>query len=200
MSSLGEKLKKKFLVVISAPAGTGKTTLVKMLIDEFPDKMTQSISCTTRAPREREVDGKDYHFLSKKAFQAHIDRSEFLEYAIVFGNHYGTLKKNVLEDRRKKHHVILVIDTQGALSLKGKIEALFIFVAPPSTETLNERLIKRKSESAEMLQKRLNLAHHEIEQIKHYDYLIINDDLDHAYLVLKSIILAEEHRINHLVL
>lgn len=187
-------MKKGFAIVVSAPAGTGKTTLVRMLIDEFPEAITQSISCTTRPPREGEIDGKDYVFLKEDAFQKRVKRGEFLEYAQVFDHHYGTLAETVEKQRLSGKHVALVIDTQGAMALKGKLDALFIFVAPPSLEVLKERLENRQTESEDVRKKRLDWAAHELEQAAHYDYQIVNDDLNVAYQVLKSIVIAEEHR------
>jgi len=195
MRPLLGNMNKGFAIVVSAPAGTGKTTLVRMLIDEFPEVFTQSISCTTRPPRQGEVDGKDYVFLTESAFQKRIDRGEFLEHAQVFDHQYGTLSETVDQQRSSGKHVILVIDTQGALAIRGKLKALFVFVAPPSIETLKERLEKRQTESEEVIQKRLAWAQYEMDQAVHYDYRIMNDDLNTAYQVLKSIVIAEEHRI-----
>lgn len=187
------------LIIVSAPAGTGKTTLVQMLKEEFPDRVTQSISCTTRKPRKGEIDGRDYVFLTEGAFEERVKREEFLEHAVVFGDHYGTLKGMVKGAQDKGKDVILVIDTQGALALRKKVEAIFIFIAPPSMEVLEERLRNRKTESPETLKKRLKWAQHEMDQAKHYDYTIINDDLEEAFEALKSIIIAENHhtRRNH---
>jgi len=195
MRPLLGNVNKGFAIIVSAPAGTGKTTLVRMLIDEFPDIFTQSISCTTRPPRQGEIDGKDYVFLTESAFQKRVNRSEFLEHAQVFDHRYGTLKETVEQQRSSGKHVILVIDTQGALALKGKLKALFVFVAPPSLEALKQRLEKRQTESEEVINKRLDWAQYEMNQAEHYDYRIVNDDLQTAYQVLKSIVIAEEHRI-----
>lgn len=195
MHPLLGNIKKGFVIILSAPAGTGKTTLVQMLLNEFPDVFTQSISCTTRPPREKEIDGKDYVFLTESAFQKRVERKEFLEHTQVFDHHYGTLKQTVDKQQSLGKHVILVIDTQGALHLKKTLKALFIFIAPPSIETLRERLEKRQTESKAVIQKRLDWAQNEMDQAAHYDYQIINDDLETAYLVLKSIVIAEEHRI-----
>lgn len=184
-------------VIISAPAGTGKTTLVKMLLDEFPSALTQSVSCTTRPPRLGEVEGKHYIFLSETAFQQKIDQGDFLEHAQVFGYRYGTLKKAVERQCLRGKHVILVIDTQGALALKEKLEALFVFIEPPSMEVLAHRLTSRRTESKALIDKRLEWARYEIDQAIHYDYRIVNDELKIAYHVLKSIIIAEEHRVRH---
>lgn len=182
-------MKKGELVIVSAPAGTGKTTLVQMLKKEFPNEVTQSISCTTRKPRPGEVDGRDYVFLTETAFEERVKKGEFLEHATVFGHKYGTLKDAVEAQRSDGKHVILVIDTQGAMELKKKIEALYIFITPPSIETLEERLKNRKTESPETLKKRLKWAQFEMDQAKHYDYTIVNDDLETAYEVLKNIII-----------
>ncbi len=184
-------------MIISAPSGTGKTTLVKMLLDEFPAALVQSISCTTRPPRPGEVEGKHYIFLSDAAFQQKVDRGEFLEHAQVFGHRYGTLKETVDRQCDLGKHVILVIDTQGALALKGKLKALFVFIEPPSFEALAHRLMDRKTDSKALIDERLKWARHEIDQMIHYDYRVVNDDLHVAYHVLKSIIIAEEHRIRH---
>ncbi|QVL57230.1 MAG: guanylate kinase [Simkaniaceae bacterium] len=182
------------LIIISAPAGTGKTTLVHMLKNAYPDQVTQSISCTTRNPRKGEIDGRDYVFLTKEAFEERISRGEFLEHAIVFGERYGTLKEMVTNQQESGMDVVLVIDTQGALELKKKVKATFIFIAPPSMEVLEERLKNRKTESPDTLKKRLKWAKHEMEQAKNYDYTIINDDLETAYEALKSIVIAQKHR------
>lgn len=181
------------IFVLSAPAGTGKTTLVKMLKEEF-SCVTGSVSCTTRAPRPDEVEGRDYHFLSKEAFEAKIAAGDFLEHANVFGNYYGTSREYVLKKQQEGKHVILVIDTQGAMQIKGKIPAVFVFVSPPSLEELKVRLTKRKTESEEVIAQRLSWAEKEMAQAKHYDYQIINEDLDIAYAVLRSIVIAEENR------
>jgi guanylate kinase len=182
------------IFVISAPAGTGKTTLAHMISEEFPC-VVKSISCTTRSPREGEVEGKDYHFISKQEFEAKIQAGDFLEYANVFGNFYGTSKSYVTGEQKKGKHVMLVIDTQGALQLKGKIPATFIFISPPSLEVLKGRLIKRRSESPEMIAKRLSWAEQEMAKIGSYDYHIVNDNLDIAYAALRSILIAEEHKL-----
>ena len=181
------------LFVISAPAGTGKTTLVQMLKEAFPERVTQSISCTTRKPRANEIDGYDYVFITEEAFEQRVKRGEFLEHATVFGHHYGTLKETVNKSLEEGKDVVLVIDTQGALALKKNVEATFIFILPPSLEVLEKRLTSRKTESPESLKKRLKWAEHEIEQAKHYDYTIVNDALDEAFEALKSIVIAKHH-------
>lgn len=184
---------KGLVFVISAPAGTGKTTLVRMLIEEF-HRVVESISFTTREPRPNETLGRDYHFISVKEFEQKIQEGEFLEYAKVFHNYYGTSKKFVESQQEKGKHVVLVIDTQGALQLRGKLEAIYIFISPPSLDELRARLCRRKSESEEMIEHRLSWAEKEMELASQYDYHIVNDNLKVAYEVLRSIFIAEEHR------
>jgi guanylate kinase len=179
--------------VISAPAGTGKTTLAEMLKKEFPC-VVESVSYTTRKPREGETDGRDYFFISEKEFIAKIEAGEFLEYAQVFDNYYGTSRKYVENERKKGHHVILVIDTQGAISIKTKLDAVFIFISPPSRDELERRLRMRKTETEEAVQKRLSWADKEIQMVSYYDYHIVNFDLKIAYDALRSILVAEEHK------
>ncbi len=186
-------LKKGLLFVISAPAGTGKTTLVRMLKEEF-SCIEESVSFTTRKPRPNEVEGRDYHFISREEFEKKIRENEFLEYAEVFGNFYGTSKKFVEAREKKGKHVILVIDTQGAMQLKGKLEAVFIFISPPNFDELKTRLISRKSETEEAIAHRLSWAEKEMALSKKYDYHIVNDHLKTAYEVLRSILIAEEHK------
>ncbi len=188
-------LKKGLVFVVSAPAGTGKTTLVRMLIEEFPGAVVKSISCTTRPPRTGEIADYDYHFLSKEAFEAKIKAGDFLEYAEVFGHFYGTSKSEVLHQQNTGKHVILVIDTQGALRLKKEqFPAVYIFLKPPSLVELRERLFKRKTEADKHIEERLAWAEHEIDMAVNYDYQIINDSLNHAYDVFRSILIAEEHK------
>jgi len=187
---------KGLLFIVSAPAGTGKTTLVSMLVEEFSN-VTRSISYTTRQKRPDEVDGKDYFFIGQEEFQKRAQKGEFLEYAEVFDNYYGTSKKFVEEKRSLGKHVVLVIDTQGAMKLRDYEDAIFIFVRPPSMDEQRKRLQKRHTESSDAIEKRLSWAQDELQVAKDYDYQVINDDLKVAYEVLKSIIIAEEHRTCH---
>lgn len=186
-------LKQGLIFVVSAPAGTGKTTLVRMLHEEFPC-VVESVSYTTRHPRASEVPDRDYHFIAVREFEQKIEEGEFLEYAKVFGNYYGTSQKAVEAQLKKGKHVVLVIDTQGALQLMGKIAAVFIFLSPPSLEELRSRLTARKSETEESLRHRLSFAEKEMELAKKYDYHIVNENLKTAYEVLRSILIAEEHK------
>ncbi len=187
-------VKEGLAFVISAPAGTGKTTLVQKLVNEFPCLMS-SVSYTTRQPRSGEVPGHDYVFLSREEFEKKIAAREFLEYVQLYGAYYGTSQQWVRDQRKQGKHVLLTIDTQGALQLKEHYSAVLIFIMPPSLEELKNRLVRRKTETEEVIEKRLAVAQKEIETAQHYDYIIVNDDLDVAYQVLRSIIIAEEHRL-----
>lgn len=195
MSRLLGGLKKGLVFVVSAPAGTGKTTLVQMLCKEF-SCVVVSVSYTTRSPRTGEEPGRDYHFISISEFEEKMREGEFLEYAKVFGNYYGTSRKYVEEQQLLGKHVLLVIDTQGALQLKGQIDAVFIFISPPSLSELRSRLHSRQSETPESIEKRLSWAEKEISLRSQYDYHIVNDNLKIAYEALRSILIAEEHK-NH---
>lgn len=187
-------LEKGIVFVLSAPAGTGKTTLSQMICQEYKGHIVESISCTTREKREHEKNGVHYHFLSDSEFQTKVQNHEFLEYVHVFDHSYGTLKSEITSKIQKGIHVILVIDTQGAMKIKKMIDAVYIFLAPPSIEELERRLKFRQTETDSMIKKRLEWAEKEMSYAEHYDYFIINEDLQIAYQVLKSIVIAEEHR------
>jgi guanylate kinase len=187
------KLTRGRLFIVSAPAGTGKTTLVRMLNDEFPN-LTPSISCTTRPKRANEVEGQDYHFISKEEFKQKITENAFVEHVEFVGNHYGTLKQTVEEQLARGEHLVLTIDVQGALLVKKKMEAITIFLKPPSVEELRRRLEKRQTESEEQIQQRIRTAELELAQSGAFDYCIINDDLNLTYQILKSVIIAETHK------
>lgn len=186
-------LKRGLIFVVSAPAGTGKTTLVRMLREEF-NCVVESISFTTRDPRPLEIAGRDYHFITKTEFENKIREGEFLEYAEVFGHYYGTSKKFVEDELLKGNHVVLVIDTQGAMQLMKFLGAVFVFISPPSLEELKARLFSRKTDSSDAIQRRLSWAEKEMSLSSRYNYHIINDQLDMAYDVLRSILIAEEHK------
>ncbi|MFZ0566267.1 MAG: guanylate kinase [Chlamydiales bacterium] len=190
---IGNK-KKGSLFVISAPAGTGKSTLVEMLLKEFPNEIAKSCSYTTRSKRPNEIADKHYHFVSADEFEEKIGKDEFLEYAKVFGNYYGTQKQEVARLREQGKHIILVIDTQGAMKIRDQADAIFIFISPPSLEELRNRLFKRRTESEEKMNERLEWAKREIEMAPRYDYHLVNDELEVTYQVLRSIFIAEEYR------
>ena len=185
MSSRGK------LFILSAPAGTGKTTLVNRLVKELPH-VVQSISYTTREPREMEVNGIHYHFVTPETFQKRIASGDFLEHVTLYGDDYGTSRSTVEKLLNSGKHVFLVIDTQGALMLKGKVPAVFIFVSPPSIDILRERVERRKTEKREKIEARLKLAEQEMQKRKEYDFEIVNDNLDEAFQKLKRIVLSEE--------
>lgn len=189
---------KGLLIVISAPSGTGKTTLVHMLLKEFPD-LEFSVSYTTRPPRPGEVDGKDYHFVDRKTFERMIEEGDFLEWAEVYGNLYGTSRTQVLRALNEGRDVILDIDTQGALQVKKNFpEAVLIFILPPSLKELERRLRNRGTDDEETIERRLKIAREEIRRAPLYDYIVVNDVLEVAYENLRSIIRAEKLRTERL--
>jgi guanylate kinase len=194
MAKLLGSCKQGLAFVVSAPAGTGKTTLVQMLVKEF-SCVVESISYTTRKPRKGEMPGVHYHFISEEEFQQRIAADDFLEYVNLYGNFYGTSRRWVQEQQGQGKHIMLVIDTQGALQLRSKFHATFIFIKPPSMDELKKRLVQRQTECFASIEERLAWANREIEDGRFYDYQIVNDNLDVAYQVLKSIVIAEEHRV-----
>jgi guanylate kinase len=190
--------KEGLLIVISAPSGSGKTTLCKRLASILPN-VKHSISATTRAPRKGEKNGRDYFFLTTKEFEKRKQNNEFLEWAKVFGEYYGTPRKFVEETRIKREDIILSVDVQGAAQVKEVCpEAVFIFILPPSIKVLEERLRRRKKDSSEEISKRLQLAKSEITQINNYDYVIINKNIRDSLTKLLAIITAERAKIKRM--
>jgi len=185
-------------IVISAPSGTGKTTVSKQLLEEMPE-LGLSVSLTTRAPRTQERDGQDYFFVSREEFQEQLSRGSLVEWAEVHGQLYGT-PRAFLDDRiRAGKDTVLDIDVQGGASIKKALrEALLIFLLPPSLNELEQRLRGRSSDSDRDIAVRLQNALKEIEQYVIYDYLVVNDDVKKAAHVIKSIITAEHCRISRL--
>ncbi|MBO5793086.1 MAG: guanylate kinase [Lentisphaeria bacterium] len=175
------------LIVISGPSGVGKSTLVNRVRQELPD-LQFSISCTTRSPRPGEMHGREYYFLTPEEFEAKVQAGEFLEYAGIFSRRYGTLKSEVLSRLEKGEQVLLDIDVQGAKQIRAAAEkspelarsVRFVLIAPPSLETLEQRLRGRGSETEEQLQLRLGAAKAELSNYKIYDYIVVNDDLERA--------------------
>ncbi len=193
MKKILGNVKKGSVFVLSAPAGSGKTTLIRKLVKEF-DSVVESVSFTTRPIRKGEIEGVDYCFISQDEFKKRIKQDEFLEYAKVYDYYYGTSKKWVEKRLNKGKHVVLVIDTQGAKQIRKKISASFIFIMPPSINELKKRLHLRKTDSSKSIKERVAWATKEIKEAKNYDYVIVNDDISIAYQVFKSILIAEEHK------
>lgn len=182
------------IYVISAPSGTGKSTLVNELCKLDP-KIQLSISHTTRLIRPGEVDGVNYFFTTTSDFENMIADNEFLEYAKVYDNYYGTNIKTIKNFLATGRDIILEIDWQGAGQVKKLFaEATLIFILPPSLETLAERLHKRNTDSNEVIKKRLDLALEEISHAPEFDYMVVNDDFDDALLDLRSIIRAPRNK------
>ena len=183
------------LFIVSGPSGTGKGTICKRLLTEMPH-LELSVSATTREKREGEEEGVNYYYLDKETFKKRIEEGGFLEYAEVFGNYYGTPRKMVEERLSQGKDVVLEIDVQGAKQIKETYpEGIFIFILPPSLEELRNRLIKRGTDTMEVIENRLSQAMGEIRQMFEYDYFVVNDDLDEAVDVTRSIVIAEHGRV-----
>jgi guanylate kinase len=179
------------LFVVSAPSGTGKTTVVERLVERMPD-VALSRSYTSRPARAGEHDGVDYHFVSRERFEAMIAEGEFLEWADVFGNLYGTCASKTEAMLSEGRDVVLVIDVQGARQVRLRGLALVsVFVLPPSFAVLEQRLRGRSKDSDEAIRRRLEVARHEVTGYGEYDYVVVNDELDAAVDALRAIVVAE---------
>lgn len=186
MSCVGKKGK---LIVISGPSGVGKSTLLHRLFQEYPDDVCFSVSYTSRSPRIGENHGKDYYFTDNETFKSKIKNNDFLEWACVHGNYYGTGKSEVEKNLHSGKHCILDIDVQGAANVRSSgIPAMFLFIAPENIEILRCRLEKRGTESKETIAERLKNAVNELAQKDKYDHVIVNKDLDVAYKELQKYI------------
>ncbi len=186
------------LFVISAPSGAGKTTLCRMLVQDFPD-LRHSVSYTTRKMRPGEVDGVDYRFVSTGEFDAMRKRGEFLEWAEVHGNFYGTAGRGLKELVESGLDALLDIDVQGARQVKPRFpNAILVFILPPSRIALRERLTNRGSDSPDVIERRLRNSINEIKEYKMYDYVIINDILEEAHARLKAIVTARRASVSRI--
>ena len=180
------------LIIISGPSGTGKSTIVKEFISRNKD-VQLSVSATTRKRRPGEQEGKNYFFLSESIFAEKREKDAFLEYANVYGNYYGTPRDFVEEKLREGRNVLLEIDTDGALQIKEKFpEGVFIFIVPPSIDELHRRINSRGTETEVEVERRLNSSLAEIKQLVHYDYVVMNDHILDAVLLIESILKAEK--------
>lgn len=187
-------MSKGTLFIVSAPSGAGKTTLCNKAVEYFPT-LEHSVSYTTRAPREGEVDGVHYCFIDDAEFDKMDGAGEFVESANVHGNKYGTSGGDLLKLLKEGTDVMVEIDVQGAAQLREKfIDAVFVFIVPPSIEVCKERLIARGKDTEEVILKRLAKVREEVKEVRNYDYIIINDVLDEAFDRFKAIISAEKSR------
>ena len=197
----GEHHQSGLLVVISAPSGGGKTTLCEELIKHQPNTV-RAVTCTTREPRDGEKDGVDYYFLDAGTFLKRVQAGNFLEHATVYGNSYGTLKSEVLGKLRQGKDVLLSVDVQGSATIRERAEEdpelkralLSIFLAPPSLDVLEKRLIKRGKDTKPVIQKRLAVARQEIAQWRHFDYTLISSTIPDDLKRMQAIITAERLR------
>jgi guanylate kinase len=175
------------LYIVSAPSGAGKTSLVKALLKADP-AIRLSVSYTTRAPRPGEADGRDYHFVSHPQFETMLTEGEFLEHAEVYGNFYGTSKGSIGRDLNAGRDILLEIDWQGAAQVKQHFpQSASIFILPPSFNALRTRLTGRGQDSGEVIERRLAAAAHDVAHAEAFDYIIVNDDFDHALQDLVAI-------------
>ena len=186
---------KGILIVVSGFSGSGKGTLMKELLSRYPDTYALSISATTRKPREGEVDGREYFFISKDEFEKMIAKGDLIEYAKYVENYYGTPRKYVEQKLEEGKDVILEIEIQGALKVKKAFpDTLVLFVTPPTARELQSRLVGRGTETMDVIRSRMNRACEEAEGMDSYDYLIVNDNLDSCVEEMHEIIQGEHRR------
>jgi guanylate kinase len=187
------------MLVLSSPSGAGKTTLARRLLEAEPG-IEMSISCTTRKQRNGEVDGRDYRFIDREAFARMRDRGEFLEWAVVFGNYYGTPRKPVEQALAAGRDVLFDVDWQGAQSLRDDSpdDVVTVFVLPPSGKVLERRLTTRAQDAPEVVETRMREASNEIQHWGEYDYVVINNEIDQALAALRAILAAERLRASRL--
>lgn len=176
-------MKKGLLIILSGPSGVGKGTVRKVIVAKKQVKFYFSVSMTTRAPRAKEVDGKDYYFVTQEQFQENLDRDNFLEYTNFVGNRYGTPKDKVEELRNQGKNVFLEIEINGATQVMNKVKdegVISFFLQPPSLAALEDRIRKRKSETEEVIQERLQKGAKEMTMASNYDHVILNDEIERA--------------------
>ena len=195
--------KKGLLLVVSGPSGAGKGTICKAFLEKNKN-VKLSISATTRSPREGEVEGVNYFFVTKEKFKGMIDNGELLEHAQIYDNFYGTPKAAILENLEQGYDVLLEIEMQGAKLIKEVYpEGVFIFILPPSLDELKSRIVGRGTETEEQINKRFGSAFEEICQIENYDYFIVNKDIDQSAKELSDMISAEKNKVhrykNHII-
>ena len=194
-SSPSSQAKRGLLFIVSAPSGTGKTTLVERLVRITPD-LRMSRSYTSRAARDGERDGVDYNFITREQFERMAREHEFLEWADIDGNYYGTAAADTEELLASGEDVVLVIDVQGARQVRSRgLENIGIFVLPPSAEALEQRLRGRSKDTEEQIRRRLEVACREVTDVAAYDYVVINDDLEPCVDRLRAIVVAERARV-----
>ena len=188
---------KGLIIVLSAPSGAGKSSLCHLLMQRRKN-ITYSISCTTRPRRPGEKDGKDYFFITEKQFKAKVKRNAFVEYACVHDHYYGTPKSHLREVIGSGRDIILDIDVQGGRSIHRMFPgAVMVFVMTPTFAELERRLRTRNKDAEDVIRRRLKNARKEVKELPHYDYLVVNDDLERAAQELDAIITAEHRRLLH---
>jgi guanylate kinase len=183
--------KKGMIFVISAPSGTGKTTVINEFLKGHRNDFSVSVSVTTRQPRKGEIDGRDYYFFTKEKFRDYVKKGRFLEHATILDNYYGTLRETVLKTVNSGRNVIMDIDVQGAGKITKKVDCITIFIVPPSFKELSRRLLNRRTESVDAVKNRLALAKKELKERSKYDYIIVNDKLADATGYLDNIYALE---------
>lgn len=188
------------LIVLSGPSGVGKGTVRKALFDQEDNQFEYSISMTTRDRRVGEVDGVDYFFRTREEFEKLIEEGRMLEYAEYVGNYYGTPLDYVEETRNSGKDVFLEIEVQGAMKVKEKVpDGVFIFLTPPDFSELKSRIINRGTDDLSVINERMTVAKAEIEMMRHYDYAVVNDQVDLAVDRIKKIIESEHYRVDHVI-